>query len=167
MKAEPHTTWEREFDAEKSAREPYKTISGEIFVDVGANIGVWAVDLKDHFQSIYCFEPNPIAFALLKENTKDIPHVTCIPAAVGEKNGSTKLNQGVEGTAHSSILSEHPNGCPLGEPIEVAMIALDTYFAELGKIDLLKIDTEGYSEKVEKGGLKVIERDHPALYIEH
>lgn len=41
----------------------------DIFIDIGANIGLISTQVADKFRKIIAFEPNPIAFGVLQANT--------------------------------------------------------------------------------------------------
>ena len=44
---------------------------GDIAIDCGAHVGLWARDLSNFFDKIYCFEPSREYFECLKVNIKN------------------------------------------------------------------------------------------------
>jgi FkbM family methyltransferase len=63
-------------------------------VDVGANTGQWSTMLLDCVtaQKLVVIEPEPGAFAKLKEYFVNNPCVELHNVAVGDKNGTAKLS---------------------------------------------------------------------------
>ena len=53
----------------------------KVVYDVGANIGVYATAFGSTGAEVHCFEPNPLNFALLKQNTKHLSNVRLHKAA--------------------------------------------------------------------------------------
>ena len=51
---------------------------------------------------------------------------------------------------------------------KVKLTTIDSYCDEhrIAKIDLVKIDTEGFEERIVRGGANTLKRHKPALYIE-
>ena len=110
---------------------------GNIFVDVGANIGYYTLLMAKNEANVFSYEPEPQNFELLKKNVRlnDLStNVKLYNKAVSNFNGNSKL-----------ALAEHTTGQhKLGtnrfgnETINVEVIKL-----ELDKIDFAKIDVEG------------------------
>ena len=42
----------------------------DFFIDIGANIGLSSCPAVDHFDKLYAFEPNPLAFSILSVNAE-------------------------------------------------------------------------------------------------
>ncbi|MBP7272948.1 MAG: FkbM family methyltransferase [Saprospiraceae bacterium] len=125
--------------------------------DVGANIGQTAVHFATHFKqaNIYSFEPVAQTFQQLKKHTADYPNVQCIQLALSDVAGEQVM-----------YLQEHSWLNSLSEKVNqknsntqtVQLHTLDNFCAEKGitKIDLLKIDTEGYDMHVLRGAEKML-----------
>lgn len=63
---------------------------GDTVIDVGANIGLFAMWCLDRAKvRLTCFEPNPVAYAALRENTMRFPYraVQCRQWAVSDRLG--------------------------------------------------------------------------------
>lgn len=127
--------------------------------DVGANVGNWAKLVHNSNQSvmIHSFEPVPVVFKKLVENTKDISQIKSNNLALGASLGILKMNYYPENTLFSSFY-EHPLGKSKNVPIEVDIITGDDYCHINGIkfIDFLKIDVEGYESNVLFGFEKMI-----------
>jgi len=145
-----------------------------IFVDVGAHVGTWTLQLYPFFQHVVAFEPNPAAYESLKANLKmnDIKNVTVVKMALWNKPiGKMKMSI-YASPSHSTLLPVHPipedTGERLGE-IEVDTTSIDDYLTahwDNGKIGLIKIDTEGAEVQVIKGALRTLKKHKPAIVIE-
>lgn len=140
----------------------FKTI-----LDIGANEGQFADKMHALFPAahIYSFEPIPEAFALLVKNFKDIPQVEGMNLALGDSSGEINFNKN-ESQASSSFLEmadTHINSFDFAvktEPIKVKIDTLNNVMAGK-KIDLpmlIKIDVQGFEEKVIKGGIDTIKK---------
>ncbi len=122
----------------------------QTIVDVGANIGSYSSDVLsiNPKASIDCFEPDPRAY---KELSK-IKGLRLHNVGVGDTEGTFTLNMGSR-TTHSSLM-DHGEGVATAS---VKVITLDTQ-ALPKKIDLLKIDVEGFEYKVLQGAKETLKR---------
>lgn len=137
---------------------------GKVALDVGANVGDFSTHLSGRFERVIAFEPHPAAVKELRERGVEVKE-----AAVGEKPGTLKLNLYGESAHTSAVVYDDPQlnvigrGTPTGE-LEVPMVSIDGL--EVGKVDFIKIDTEGFEREVLRGAAQTLERDHPDLLIE-
>jgi FkbM family methyltransferase len=118
--------------------------SGNIVVDIGANIGYYTLifaNLVGKEGKVFAFEPSPDNFALLQKNIKinNYQNVKLEQIAVSNKSGKTKLYLTVN-PADNRIYDLHDNS----NFVEVVTISLDDYFNKYnGKIDFIKMDIQG------------------------
>ncbi|MCS7466765.1 FkbM family methyltransferase [Stieleria sp. ICT_E10.1] len=129
--------------------------SGNVYIDVGANIGTTAIPaaLVMPHGHVVAFEPHPRIFGFLEENVKlnDLEgRVRLFNCALGESNGEISFSSGTNDDTNHVIRSR--------DGLCVPVHRLDDYTTEFSKIDLLKIDVEGYEKFVLKGGRKTVER---------
>jgi FkbM family methyltransferase len=134
----------------------------ETIFDVGANEGQTVLRLVDAFPNarIHSFEPFPEAFAKLQQSCVRHPRVHTHQVAFGERDGSTTLflshasvtNSLLPTSAQAAEFSPPGWTEPAGK-IEVPIAKLDTFCAarRIERIDLLKIDTQGYELQVLQG----------------
>jgi FkbM family methyltransferase len=123
----------------------------KVFVDVGANIGGYAIRAAKYCK-VYAIEPLPRNYKILKINEKlNNAKVNSFNIAAGNKNGKVKLyyTQGNYGT--SSIKQEQ------NYFVEVEMKPLDEIINE-ESIDLIKIDVEGAEDLVLEGARNCLRR---------
>jgi FkbM family methyltransferase len=152
--------------------EPYETQlilkqakSGDVVVDVGANIGYYTVLLADKIGKIgkvYAFEPDKTNFEILKKNIEvnDLKNVVAINAAVGKTEGKLKLHKSEENFGDHKLYGNDR------EFETVKIINLDKYFSN-EKIDLLKIDTQGWEPEVIEGAKELIRKNKPVMFLEY
>lgn len=74
---------------------------GDLFLDVGANVGTYSLWAADCGAVVIAAEPDPSAAALLRENValNDLP-ITVVEAALGAEAGSLLLTEGNDTTNH-------------------------------------------------------------------
>jgi len=135
----------------------------EVVVDIGANLGEWtsmfARNMTRPGQAIL-FEPNPEAAARLRQMS--LPNTTLSidirEKAVSDSAGSAKFFAEPNYGETSSLAPGHSNS--QARTITVPVVTLDGEMAALGldRIDMLKIDAEGYDLRVLMGARQLLEK---------
>jgi FkbM family methyltransferase len=148
------------------------TPSGGVFVDVGANVGTYAMVLARHVGSggkVIAIEPHPVTHARLKFNNSasGYTQVRLVAAAAGPADGELMIETDGDNLGASHIVS----GEASRKAIKVPSLRLQRILAEAGvsQVDALKIDVEGFEDRVLTGFFK---EAPPALWpravvIEH
>jgi FkbM family methyltransferase len=122
----------------------YRVSSGDVVVDIGANIGVFSLYAAriGGASRVYSFEPFPSNYKILSNNVEQnkLRNVTCVNQAVAGSRGLRTLRlSSADSGSHSLVSgsSEHT--------IEVECCTLEDVFQRysLTKIDYLKMDCEG------------------------
>jgi FkbM family methyltransferase len=136
-----------------------KLHSGGIAVDVGACIGDTALTLSKAVGEagmVIAIEPNPEAYECLKFN-RDIlmPNVQVVFGAVGDEPGTVKMH--LDCNAGASHVT--PGG-------DIPVSTLDHLLFDVGQIDFIKVDVEGYEPKVLRGAFKTLSKYKPDLLLE-
>jgi FkbM family methyltransferase len=135
---------------------------GDIFMDVGANIGFFALlaaRLVGRTGKVYAFEPNEETRLMMIESLRanEIEHVVVDPRACTEKSGRFILVPGgltnLGGTKVEKASVENGEGSVEG-------VRLDDFFAEEGleNVRLLKMDIEGGEDAALAGMERALER---------
>ena len=149
-----------------------------VIFDVGANVGQTALTFADLYPlaTIYSFEPGPEAYRELCANTADTPRIQPVNAALGAQVGRAELFlNGAHVT--NSLLDNDPGA---GLYVDPAFLAhRSTATVEVGtldgfcghrnivRLDLLKIDAQGYELEILRGASRLIaERNAPLIYLE-
>jgi FkbM family methyltransferase len=128
-------------------------------LDVGANKGQTAITFTRGFPSarIHSFEPFPRTFSELEANTRAINRVKRVPLACGSSIGVVEVPvQPAERSGLNSLVAGNHvprEGVRFGARESIQVTTIDAYCAQEGinRIDLLKIDTEGFEVEVLKG----------------
>jgi FkbM family methyltransferase len=123
----------------------------KVFVDVGANIGGYAIRAAKYCK-VYAFEPLPRNYKILKINEKlNNVKINSYNLATGNKNGKVKLYYTPRKWDEPSIKHEQ------NYFVEVEMKPLDKIINE-ESIDLMKIDVEGAEDLVLEGARNCLRR---------
>jgi FkbM family methyltransferase len=127
---------------------------GDVVIDAGAFIGDHTIAYTEAVGingSVIAFEPNPVAFQCLVHNCPSV----------------YAFNYGLNSHAGSSFLQidENVGASSLGESGEaVKLMRLDEL--NLDRLDFIKMDVEGYEVKALKGGMNLIDKFRPKMWIE-
>jgi FkbM family methyltransferase len=146
------------------------------FWDVGANIGHYTWLLKSAAPQLgaVLFEADPQNAALVRAtlDRNRLPGIDLIAKGAGDCNGNGYLRvdslAGATSTLdHSSeqTFEEQHFGIP-AEKIAISVVTLDNERARRSRVDLLKIDVEGYEAAVLRGARRTISLDQPVVFIE-
>ena len=127
--------------------------AGDIFIDVGANIGhltLTGAKKVGNSGQVISIEPHPRTFKFLNKNIdlNGFKNVKTYNLAIGDKNGEL---------CFSDIRSDDQNFITEDGTVKVDIKRLDDLFFGK-KVDLLKIDTEGYELFVLKGAANILSK---------
>jgi FkbM family methyltransferase len=148
------------------------TPPGGVFVDVGANVGTYAMVLARRVGTlgkVIAIEPHPITHARLAFNraASGFSQVHLVAAAAGPSDGELMIETDGDNLGASHIVSADR----AGNAIKVPSLRLQRILGDAGvaHVDALKIDVEGFEDRVLTGFFK----DAPqalwprAVVIEH
>lgn len=121
-----------------------------VFVDIGANVGYFsliAAKLVGDQGQVYAFEPDPENFKLLEKNIKvnNYKNIIAINKAISNKSGKARLYLEPDNLCGHSLVAKNGN-----KFVEVETIILDE-FLKNKKIDVIKIDVEGFEPAAFEG----------------
>ncbi|PIR38181.1 MAG: hypothetical protein COV34_01005 [Candidatus Zambryskibacteria bacterium CG10_big_fil_rev_8_21_14_0_10_42_12] len=144
-------------------------------IDVGANTGQFAHEIRSFFKEahIYSFEPLAECFNELKKREEQDSKFTAYHMALGDSNKKDVIHKSSY-TLSSSMLSmseKHKTSFPHTKdstPEEITVTRMDDICKdiELVKRVLIKIDTQGFEDKVIAGGINTISQAK-ALIVEN
>ncbi len=133
------------------------TPSGGVFVDVGANVGTYAMVLARHVGAngkVIAIEPHPVTHARLKFNcaASGFAQVRLVAAAAGPSDSELMIETDGDNLGASHIVT----GAPAGNAIKVPSLRLQRILDDAGvcRVDALKIDVEGFEDRVLTGFFK-------------
>jgi FkbM family methyltransferase len=128
-------------------------------LDVGANQGIYTLLLAGIVRPgrVFAFEPQPLLYQRLVLNVEanQAANVVCHQAAVSRSSGPLTLHPGTLNWGDNRIVAG-PSNTP--GKITVNSVSLDEKFAGQ-KIDLLKIDVQGWEAEALFGARRVLEEN--------
>ncbi len=148
-----------------------------ILLDIGANIGITSVAaarLRPNID-IFSIEPMPDNIRALRKVVAffRIKSIKIYQVALGDKNGVVKMvmptHENVRCQGLSHVIKDQSVQHESGNVFDVQIQQLDDFDPVQNvtkKIVALKIDVENYEYFVIKGGLQIIQKHRPLLYIE-
>lgn len=133
------------------------TPSGGVFVDVGANVGTYALALARHVGAggkVIAIEPHPVTHARLAFNNAaaGFTQTRLVAAAAGPADGELMIETDGDNLGASHIAT----GQASSKAIKVPSLRLQRILDEAGasRVDALKIDVEGFEDRVLTGFFK-------------
>jgi FkbM family methyltransferase len=129
---------------------------GMVVLDIGANLGIYTITASKLVGSrghVYAFEPVQENIRYLTENVAlnaADANVTIVPQAVGDKAGTAEM-----GIAKNTGTHAIGAAAEFGTSTMVKVTTIDR-FMRGKKIDIVKMDVEGYEGHVLRGGLKAL-----------
>jgi FkbM family methyltransferase len=146
---------------------------GDCFFDIGANIGLFSLHASKIIGdkgNIIAFEPTPETFSRLQENIKinSFFNVKTENIGLSDTSGTIKFHTSNDGyDAWNSFATLTDIGkC---SEIDVSTNTLDNYIKtnNIKKIDLIKLDVEGWELNVLKGATELLSSsDSPVFLVE-
>jgi FkbM family methyltransferase len=138
---------------------------GDHVLDIGANIGFYAKILSrltGATGKVYCFEPDTTNYRHLCKNTKGLNNVVLFHQAVSDRTGTLKVYR-------SKLLNVDHRTYPVNnyDSIEeIPAISIDQQIKQgvIKKVDLIKIDIQGY-ELIAFKGMQETLKNVPHLKI--
>ncbi|MDJ0617257.1 MAG: FkbM family methyltransferase [Calothrix sp. MO_192.B10] len=138
------------YDIKRIYKKKIKTI-----FDVGANIGQTSRFLNLHFPEadIFAFEPVHETFKTLKNNTKCFSNIKCFHSALGSQEGEKLIDIRENSELNTLIDSESKmlSNSEKKETVKITTVDAIAKKNQLSKIDILKMDVQGYESEVIQG----------------
>jgi FkbM family methyltransferase len=137
-----------------------------VFVDVGANIGLYSVIgcLRSDRLIAYAFEPVAENRRLLERNIAlhgVAPRLHVQPMALSDRNGTATIHLGQSGN-HSLVNDQG------GNAREIETVTLDEFVAHTRIApEIIKIDVEGHEAAVVEGAMRTLATYRPTVFMEY
>jgi len=148
--------------------------NGDIFIDVGANIGLMSIFASKIVGSkglVYSFEPEPETFLILKKNIEinSVRNIKIYNVGLGEKKGKSRIyTNPYAGRGSASLIK--PVNQNNSKSYEIQIETLDNFVLEhnVTNVRMLKIDVEGWELQVLKGAKNFLRSTNaPIICIEY
>lgn len=144
---------------------------GDLFIDVGGNIGMWSAELYDLYNKIYFIEPSADAILKAKNNLVDKKHKisyfkNICSNILGEKKSIFSCSSD---TGNFSVFGKelYKDNIALEENM-IETITLDSLLPTIKQENniLIKVDTEGSDLDILLGSLELIKEKTPTIIME-
>ncbi len=137
----------------------------DVFLDVGAHIGIYTVRLARRVAKVIALEPEPRNFNFLLKNIANNGidnKVDAMPIAASDRDGYAYLCITKSSGAHSL---EDLGTC--AEKVKVVTLRIDTLLRILNMdgVDIVKIDVEGHEDKVLNGMSNLLICNPPRILV--
>lgn len=144
-----------------------------LILDIGANTGVFTLiscAVNPHCRAL-AFEPVPDVFARLQRNVDVnrgmLKQCKCFQNVVTEKPGWVDFHvPTAEGLPSSASLDPHGFRGVSGRVMRVNAIRIDDVVGHDERVDLVKIDVEGFEDHVLRGMIRVLRESSPTIIVE-
>lgn len=146
----------------------------DIFVDVGANIGLFTLIAAKRVGSkgkVFAFEPTPPIYKELLENValNEFKNVRCLQNALSDSEDIRPLFVAADGFDDYNSFAK-PITTTAFAVEKVTCLTWDSFAVQedlIGKVTMMKIDVEGWESRVLQGGASFLLReDAPLLQVE-
>lgn len=127
---------------------------GGTCIQAGANWGYWPLRMAKIFDLVYTFEPDPICFSCMAQNTWRTKNVFRYQAALGNERNLVDLWRDKDTTGNQQIEGEGP----------IPTLKIDDL--GLQKCDLIYLDIEGQECNAIRGAMETIKRCKPVVIYE-
>jgi len=145
--------------------------------DVGANIGIMSLQFAKMAQNgrVFAFEPTHFATQKLKENLRLNPALQSkVEVIQSFVTSERKLHEEIKAYSSWKVGGAQPDEkhpVHLGSAMSaegVGSTTLDKFCKQnsIGRVDLIKIDTDGHEPDVFEGGKEIIKKHKPILIFE-
>jgi len=144
---------------------------GALILDVGANFGHYSITLADALGRrcrIHAFEPFPCNADRLRENIRLNGLETVIgvhQVGLSDTNGKGSMMVRADNSGAATLAVNQESTV---DATNIEVTTLDAFSEETGldRIDFIKIDVEGFEERLLMGGAKTITRYLPVMLLE-
>ena len=145
--------------------------SGDCVIDGGGYVGTVALPLAARVGStgqIHCFEPDPLNFSRLEQHVRlnSLQNVHCLPLALAERSGHLELVRPWPENGGGNLVDNGTWGSC--SRVRVPSLSLDDWSRReaVQRVDLLKLDLEGYEVRALRGARQLLRRFRPLLFLE-
>ena len=140
-------------------------------LDIGSNVGTHALAFSREFTRVEAFEPNPRVAAQLEHNLTLNPSaaVSCHKLGLGERDELLQFYVTERANLGLGTFSDAEQyDVPLVPLESFPVVRGDDYLRkiDLGPIDAVKIDTQGFELEVMRGLAQTLEKNRPYVWFE-
>ncbi|MGN6312911.1 MAG: FkbM family methyltransferase [Rhodanobacteraceae bacterium] len=141
--------------------------AGSVFLDIGANVGVYTVAVGSLFAKVLAFEPHPVISRVLALNVdiNNLHNVKQLNYGLSDNDGAAELWEGDSGNFGGSSIER---GIGRGKQHTIALRHGSTAIREATDlpVSLVKMDVEGHEPKVIAGLEGLLVKQQPVIAFE-
>ncbi len=143
-----------------------------VFIDIGANIGLYTKHLSPLVNQVYAFEPVPFTFSMLFKNIEKfkLVNVELSQIAISSRDGEAPIEVPIQGGARNyyrASLEVNDSTTSSQMKITVPTKTIDSLFTgKTNEISFIKIDVEGHELSVINGAKEFLTNTRCAWLIE-
>lgn len=156
---------------EESKAVFHRTKTDHVILDVGANLGYYALHFAKAVPNgqVFCFEPDPDNFKKLSTNIdqNQFDNIHLLNYGLGEEDGTFYL--GVidqDNTGMNSIISEKDKETISHSTIRIKKLDDIEVFKDIKRVDIVKVDIEGYEHHFLNGAKETLMKHYPLIFME-
>lgn len=142
---------------------------GDTVLDVGANIGCTALLFGETAGTVHAFEPSPTTCSYLARNVAlaGFGHVQVHNFGLGSQAGETSLTFSPNNRSGGFVSDQTQAGSDhTTETIRIRTLDEALPALGIGKVDLIKIDVEGFEGHVLRGAAETLAQHRPLVTAE-
>jgi len=163
--------WLRGCDESRMLRALFNP--GDVFVDIGANLGLYSLEAASIGGAncrIYSFEPQPRAAAALRSSAaaNGLNTISVVEMVVTDSEGDVAFFVPSTGSGIGSLSRDHASQVSRALKLIRQATSLDAFVSShaFHRLDLVKIDVEGFEADVLKGSADTLCRYLPIVWFE-
>ncbi len=140
---------------------------GGIALDIGANLGYYALHMAQSASRVVAFEPHPTNYGLLCDNIElnGLTNVDARQLALGATPGEADLFSAPEGENGGHSLLSHEGRKQLSVKVETLDRCLAAEEIDPKTVSFVKMDVEGFEYQVLLGATRLLEAG-PVIFAE-
>lgn len=121
----------------------------DIVVDLGAHVGMAAVQFSHRAGKVYALEPHPVIFKELEKASRHFPRIVPLNAAAAAEDGTAELFSDDDPRpwkhTEGSTLSSGKSNLSYTQFFTVETVDIARFISELGQpVRMIKMDVEGF-----------------------
>ena len=132
-------------------------IKKHVIIHAGGNVGVYALEYADQFETVVVAEPNPINFECLHNNCASTLNIKLMNVAFG--NSNTECTMDTENISNCGL-----NRIVSFQPGNIKMIQIDDM--ALTNVSVIHLDVEGFELPALIGAVETIKTNKPLIAVE-
>lgn len=158
------------FDPEVEAVLTHLVQPGALCLDIGANLGLYALVMARAGGRVHAFEAFPYSHALLCRNVAENgleERITAHHAACSDRGGAGSVCFASDSVNMGEMFVIEEGAAPAGrETVGVPLVRVDDAIPSHETVDVVKLDVEGAELAVLGGMERIIARDRPVIVME-